>query len=135
MISASVREITLEDVTVDKEREIATYIDPDGPDYIIKDNGEKVSISAERLEINDIDYYKLLTTGHVNEVILTTDKYYDTYLLGSGDEPNTLEITVERSNINFNADNVSKRVSMICSENFDKIMDAKSKTIVWQANN
>ena len=38
----SVREITLEDVTVDKEREIATYIDPDGPDYIIKDNGEKV---------------------------------------------------------------------------------------------
>ena len=131
----SVKEITLEDVTVDKEREIATYIDPDGPDYIIKDNGEKVSISAERLEINDIDYYKLLTTGHVYEVILTTDKYYDTYLLGGGDEPNTLEITVERSNINFNADNVSKRVSMICSEDFDKIIDVKSKSIVWQADN
>ena len=131
----AVREITLEDVTVDKDKEIATYIDPDGPDYIIKDNGEKVSISPERHEINDTDYYRLLTTGHIYEVILTTDKYYDTYLLGSGDEPNTLEITVERSNINFNADNVSKRVSMICSENFDKIMDAKSKTIVWQANN
>ena len=131
----SVKEITLEDVTVDKEREIATYIDPDGPDYIIKDNGEKVSISAERLEINDIDYYKLLTTGHVYEVILTTDKYYDTYLLGDSDESNTLEITVERSNINFNADNVSKRVSMICSEDFDKIIDVKSKSIVWQADN
>ena len=131
----SVREITLDDVTVDKDKEIATYIDPDGPDYIIKDNGEKVTITAERHEINKAYYYKLLSTAHVYEVILTTDKYYDTYLLGSGDEPNTLEITVERSNINFNADNVSKRVSMICSENFDKIMDAKSKTIVWQANN
>ena len=41
----AVREITLEDVTVDKDKEIATYIGPDGPDYIIKDNGEKVSIS------------------------------------------------------------------------------------------
>ena len=131
----SVREITLDDVTVDKDKEIATYIDPDGPDYIIKDNGEKVSISAERLEINDIDYYKLLTTGHVYEVILTTDKYYDTYLMGGSDRSNTLEITVERSNINFNADNVSKRVSMICSEDFDKIIDAKSKSIVWKADN
>ena len=70
----SVREITLDDVTVDKDKEIATYIDPDGPDYIIKDNGEKVSISPERLEIKDRDYYRLLTTGHVYEVILTTDK-------------------------------------------------------------
>ena len=131
----AVREITLEDVTVDKDKEIATYIDPDGPDYIIKDNGEKVSISPERHEINDTDYYRLLTTGHIYEVILTTDKYYDTYMLGDSDEPNTLEISVERSNINFDADNVRKRLSMICSENFDKIMDAKSKTIVWQANN
>ena len=130
----TVREITLEDVTVDKDKEIATYIDPDGPDYIIKDNGEKVSISSERHVINDTDYFRLLTTGHLYEVILTTDKYYDTYVLGSGDEPNTLEITVERSNINFNAENVSKRVSMICSEDFDKIIDSKSKSIVWQAN-
>ena len=131
----SVREITLDDVTVDKDKEIATYIDPDGPDYIIKDNGEKVSISPGRLEINDRDYYRLLTTGHVYEVILTTDKYYDTYLMGGSDRSNTLEITVERSNINFNADNVSKRVSMICSEDFDKIIDAKSKSIVWKADN
>ena len=130
----TVREITLEDVTVDKDKEIATYIDPDGPDYIIKDNGEKVSISSERHVINDTDYFRLLTTGHLYEVILTTDKYYDTYVLGSEDEPNTLEITVERSNINFNAENVSKRVSMICSEDFDKIIDSKSKSIVWQAN-
>lgn len=130
----TVREITLEDVTVDKDKEIATYIDPDGPDYIIKDNGEKVSISSERHVINDTDYFRLLTTGHLYEVVLTTDKYYDTYVLGSGDEPNTLEITVERSNINFNAENVSKRVSMICSEDFDKIIDSKSKSIVWQAN-
>lgn len=130
----TVREITLEDVTVDKDKEIATYIDPDGPDYVIKDNGEKVSISSERHVINDTDYFRLLTTGHLYEVILTTDKYYDTYVLGSGDEPNTLEITVERSNINFNAENVSKRVSMICSEDFDKIIDSKSKSIVWQAN-
>ena len=108
----SVREITLEDVTVDKDKEIATYIDPDGPDYIIKDNGEKVSISPERQEINDTDYYRLLTTGHIYEVILTTDKYYDTYMLEDSDEPNTLEISVERSNINFDADNVSKRLSM-----------------------
>lgn len=129
----TVREITLEDVTVDKDKEIATYIDPDGPDYIIKDNGEKVSTSSERHVINDTDYFRLLTTGHLYEVILTTDKYYDTYVLGSGDEPNTLEITVERSNINFNAENVSKRVSMICSEDFDKIIDVKSKSIVWQA--
>ena len=55
----SVREITLEDVTVDKEKEVATFIDPDGPDYIIKDNGENVSISPERHEINDRDYYRL----------------------------------------------------------------------------
>jgi transcriptional regulator with XRE-family HTH domain len=131
----SVREITLEDVTVDEDKEIATYIDPDGPDYIIKDNGEKVSISPERQEINDTDYYRLLTTGHIYEVILTTDKYYDTYMLGDSDEPNTLEISVERSNINFDADNVSKRLSMICSEDFDKIIDSKSKSIVWQTNN
>ena len=130
----SVREITLEDVTVDKDKEIATYIDPDGPDYII-DNGEKVSLFPERHEINDTDYYRLLTTGHIYEVILTTDKYYDTYLMGGSDRSNTLEITVERSNINFNADNVSKRVSMICSEDFDKIIDAKSKSIVWKADN
>jgi len=131
----SVREITLEDVTVDKDKEIATYIDPEGPDYIIKDNGEKVSISPERQEINDTDYYRLLTTGHIYEVILTTDKYYDTYMLGDSDEPNTLEISVERSNINFDADNVSKRLSMICSKDFDKIIDSKSKSIVWQTNN
>ena len=131
----SVREITLDDVTVDKDKEIATYIDPDGPDYIIKDNGEKVSISPERLEIKDRDYYRLLTTGHVYEVILTTDKYYGTYLMGGSDRSNPLENTVERSNINFNADNVSKRVSMICSEDFVKIIDAKSKSIVWKADN
>ena len=130
----SVREITLEDVTVDKDKEIATYIDPDGPDYII-DNGEKVSLFPERHEINDTDYYRLLTTGHIYEVILTTDKYYDTYMLGVSDEPNTLEISVERSNINFDADNVSKRLSMICSKDFDKIIDTKSKSIVWQTNN
>ena len=130
----SVREITLEDVTVDKDKEIATYIDPDGPDYII-DNGEKVSLFPERHEINDTDYYRLLTTGHIYEVILTTDKYYDTYMLGDSDEPNTLEISVERSNINFDADNVSKRLSMICSKDFDKIIDSKSKSIVWKADN
>ena len=131
----SVREITLDDVTVDKDKEIATYIDPDGPDYIIKDNGEKVSLFPERHEINDTDYYRLLTTGHIYEVILTTDKYYDTYMLEDSDEPNTLEISVERSNINFDADNVSKRLSMICSKDFDKIIDSKSKSIVWKADN
>ena len=130
----SVREITLDDVTVDKDKEIATYIDPDGPDYII-DNGEKVSLFPARHEINDTDYYRLLTTGHIYEVILTTDKYYDTYMLEDSDEPNTLEISVERSNINFDADNVSKRLSMICSKDFDKIIDAKSKSIVWKADN
>ena len=56
-------------------------------------------------------------------------------MLGDSDEPNTLEITVERSNINFNSDNVSKRVSMICSEDFDKIIDFKSKSIGWQGDN
>jgi hypothetical protein len=56
-------------------------------------------------------------------------------MLGDSDEPNTLEISVERSNINFDADNVSKRLSMICSEDFDKIIDTKSKSIVWQTNN
>jgi hypothetical protein len=45
-----------------------------------------------------------------------------------------LEITVERSNINFTADNVSKRESMICPEDFDKIIDTNSKSIVWQAD-
>ena len=55
--------------------------------------------------------------------------------MGGSDQSNTLEITVERSNNNFNADNVSKRVSMICSEDFDKIIDAKSKSIVWKADN
>ena len=55
--------------------------------------------------------------------------------VGDSDEPNTLEISVERSNINFDADNVSKRLSMICSKDFDKIIDSKSKSIVWQTNN
>ena len=55
--------------------------------------------------------------------------------VGDSDEPNTLEISVERSNINFDADNVSKRLSMICSKDFDKIIDTKSKSIVWKADN
>ena len=37
----TVREITLDDVTIDKEKETATYTDPDGPDYIIDKSANK----------------------------------------------------------------------------------------------
>lgn len=131
----TIKEITLDNVTVDKVNNIATYKDLEGGKYIEEDESKENGGMYEAPEtgvyvFKGEDYASLMAYGKAYEIVVTSDKQIDGWYLGSYDEENALSVNVWRSNSNIFKAKKSGRVMGVWFEDFDKIYD--DDNVVWK---
>lgn len=131
----TVKEITLDNVTVDEVNKIATYKDLEGGEYLKEDetreNGELYEAPETGVYVFKGDEYaSLMEYGKAYEIVVTSEKTIDGWYLGNHIDGNALDVSVYRQNSNlFKAEKYS-RVMGVWFEEFDKIYDGE--VVVWE---
>ncbi|MBR4019845.1 MAG: helix-turn-helix domain-containing protein [Firmicutes bacterium] len=121
--TVTVKEITLEDVSVDKNKRTATYI--------IGDAGIDTTSGKDVYVFNGEEYNSLMTRGRAFAVTVTTDKRFDSWSLeGVPGEP--LSVELARRNANLLKRNLPSRQTSIQLEAFDKIYDLNTGEVMWK---
>ena len=121
----TVKEITLEDVSVDKNKRTATYII--GPAGIETTSGKDVYV------FNGEEYNSLMTRGRAFVVTVTSDRRFDSWSLeGVSGEGEPLSVELARRNVNLLKRNLNHSETMIKLESFDKIYDLNTGEVVWE---
>lgn len=132
----TVKEITLDNVTVDEVNKIATYKDIEGGEYIKEDETKEEggmyesAIGVGVYVFKGEEYAGLMTYGKAYEIVITSDNAIDTLYVSSHDESEALEVNIGRSNSNLFKPKEPGRAMTIWFEDFDKIYD--DNTIVWE---
>ena len=133
--TVTVKEITLDNVTIDEVNKLAIYKDLEGGQYIeedeSKENGGMYEAPDKGVYVfKGEEYASLMAYGKAYEIIVTSDKTIDGWYLGPLGEDKPVTVNVWRSNANlFNA-NKSSRVMGIWFEDFDRIYDGDA--VVWE---
>lgn len=133
--TVTVKEITLENVTVDEVNKIATYKDIEGGEYIKEDETREAGQMYEAPDtgvyvFKGEEYASLMTYGKAYEIVVSSDKTIDSLYVGSHDENEALDVNIGRSNSNLFKLPKSGRAMTIWFEDFDKIYDGEN--VVWE---
>ncbi len=97
----TVTEITLDNVTIDKDKKLATYKDPDMED--ISTDGASISVNGNEVPEGTVyvfggsEYNYLMESGHAYKVTVSSDKCFDTLLMGEVEDPKAISISVKQS--------------------------------------
>ena len=121
----AVKEITLEDVSVDKNKKRATYVVGDAGIDTMEGKGVYVFEGEE--------YNSLMTKGRAFVITVTTDKRFDSWSLqGVSGEGEPLYVELSRRNVNLLKPKQRRSETMIQLESFNKIFDFYTKEVVWE---
>lgn len=123
--TVTVKEITLEDVSVDKDKRMATYIL--GTAGINTTSGKDVYVFEGE------EYNCLMMRGRAFVVTVTSDKRFDSWSLeGVSGEGEPLYVELARRNVNLLKLKQRRSETMIQLESFNKIFDFYTKEVVWE---
>lgn len=133
--NVTVKEITLDNVTIDKVNKVATYKDLEGGEYVKEDetreNGQMYEAPETGVYVfKGEDYASLMTYGRAYEIVVTSEKRIDGWYLGDHISGNALDVSVYRQNSNLFKAEKHSRVMVVWFEDFDKIYDGD--TLVWE---
>lgn len=140
----TVTEITLDDVIVDKEKKMATYKDPDME--VIAVDGSTISVNGNEESKGTVyvfggeEYNELLSSGHAYKVSVSSDKCFDTLLMGDAEDQKAISISVKQSIRNkLDGHKGGNNMSNVWFTEFDTIYDQsiyekgdKDEAVVWQ---
>lgn len=123
--TVTVEEITLEDVSVDKDKRMATYIL--GTAGINTTSGKDVYVFEGE------EYNGLMTHGRAFVVTATSDKRFDSWSLeGVSGEGEPLYVELARRNVNLFKPSLNSSEMMMKMESFDQIYDFNTGEVVWE---
>lgn len=123
----TVKEITLDDVVVDEEKKIATYVDPE--------LGEQTSYV-----FGGEEYARLLKSESAYEIVIKSDKYFDQCEHGIADYPMAIEVRVKQTNRSkLDGHKEGSIMTFMWFTDFDTIYDRdtyksddKAASVVWR---
>lgn len=121
----AVKKITLEDVSIDKNKRRATYV--------VGDAGIDTMEGKDVYVFEGEEYNSLMARGRAFVVTVTSDKRFDSWSLqGVSGEGEPLYVELSRRNVNLLKPKQRRSETMIQLESFDKIFDFYTKEVVWE---
>ncbi len=140
----TVTEITLDDVIIDRDKKMATYKDSDMEVVLV--DGDTINVNGSEESKGTVyvfggkEYNELLSSGHAYKVSVSSDKCFDTLMMGDVEDPKSIGISVNQSIRNkLDGNSGGNYMSNMWFTEIDAIYDQiiydkgdKDAALVWQ---